>query len=100
MTHLAHQLRAEQRLFWRNREAAIFVFVFPPMLYLLLGAVYDGEVGILPNHAPFMAPLGRGTLRVTHQGGTTSFRVSGGFLQVVSNTVRVVAEQVEGETRA
>ncbi|MGL6278434.1 MAG: ABC transporter permease [Gaiella sp.] len=44
MTHLAHQLRAEQRLFWRNREAAIFVFVFPPMLYLLLGAVYDGEV--------------------------------------------------------
>jgi F0F1-type ATP synthase epsilon subunit len=33
---------------------------------------------------------------VTHQGGTTSFRVSGGFLQVVSNTVRVVAEQVEG----
>lgn len=44
MSLLAHQLRSEQRLFWRNREAAIFVFVFPPMLYLLLGAVYDGEV--------------------------------------------------------
>jgi ABC-2 type transport system permease protein len=41
---LAHQLRSEQRLFWRNREAAIFVFVFPPLLYLLLGAVYDSEV--------------------------------------------------------
>jgi ABC-2 type transport system permease protein len=41
---LLHQIRAEQRLFWRNREAAIFVFVFPPLLYLLLGAVYDDEI--------------------------------------------------------
>jgi len=38
------QVRTEQLLFWRNREAAVFVFVFPPMLYLLLGAVYDGEI--------------------------------------------------------
>lgn len=58
--------------------------------------VYDGEVGILPNHAPFMAPLGRGTMTVTTAGAPTRFRVNGGFLQVVSNTVRVVAEQVEG----
>lgn len=62
--------------------------------------VYDGEVGILPNHAPFMAPLGRGTLTVTSAGAPTRFRVNGGFLQVVSNTVRVVAEEVEGEIRA
>jgi ABC-2 type transport system permease protein len=46
--HLLHQVRNEQRLFWRNREAAIFVFVFPPMLYLLLGAVYDGEIDGVP----------------------------------------------------
>jgi F-type H+-transporting ATPase subunit epsilon len=62
----------------------------------VVAPVYDGEVGILPNHAPFMAPLGRGTLTVRHQGRTTRFRVDGGFLQVVSNVVRVVAEQVEG----
>jgi len=62
--------------------------------------VYDGEVGILPNHAPFMAPLGRGTMTVTKAGAPTRFRVNGGFLQVVSNTVRVVAEQVEGDTSA
>jgi ABC-2 type transport system permease protein len=37
-----HELRNQQRLFWRNRESAVFVFVFPPMLYLLLGAVYTG----------------------------------------------------------
>ncbi len=44
MSLLLHQLRSEQLLFWRNREAAVFVFVFPPMLYLLLGAVYDGKI--------------------------------------------------------
>ena len=38
-----HELRNQQRLFWRNRESAIFVFVFPPMLFLLLGAVYTGN---------------------------------------------------------
>jgi ABC-2 type transport system permease protein len=39
-----HELRNQQRLFWRNRESAVFVFIFPPMLYLLLGAVYDGKI--------------------------------------------------------
>jgi F-type H+-transporting ATPase subunit epsilon len=58
--------------------------------------VYDGQVGILPNHAPFMAPLGRGVLTLRHEGRTTRFQVQGGFLQVVSNTVRIVAEHVEG----
>ena len=44
---LGHELRMQQLLFWRNRESAVFVFVFPPMLFLLLGSVYsdtiDGE---------------------------------------------------------
>lgn len=39
-----HQLRSEQLVFWRSREAAIFIFVFPPMLFLLLGSVYDGTI--------------------------------------------------------
>jgi ABC-2 type transport system permease protein len=38
-----HQLRAEQLIFWRNRETAIFVFIFPLMLFLLLGAVYGSD---------------------------------------------------------
>lgn len=61
---------------------------------------YDGEVGILPRHAPFMALLGSGTLTVRSGTATTAFRVQGGFLQVVSNTVRVVAEHVQGEEHA
>lgn len=39
-----HELRMQQKLFWRNRESAVFVFVFPPMLFLLLGAVYSGTI--------------------------------------------------------
>jgi ABC-2 type transport system permease protein len=42
MRLVLHQVRMEQLVFWRNREAAVFVFVFPPLLFLLLGALYDG----------------------------------------------------------
>jgi ABC-2 type transport system permease protein len=38
-----HQLRSEQLLFWRSREAAVFVFLFPIMLFLLLATVYEGR---------------------------------------------------------
>lgn len=44
MRLFVHQLRVEQRVFWRNREAAIFIFVFPLMLFMLLGAVYSGTI--------------------------------------------------------
>ena len=48
MTVLAHELRMQQLMFWRNRASAVFVFVFPPMLFLLLGAVYDGTIDGVP----------------------------------------------------
>jgi ABC-2 type transport system permease protein len=41
---LVHQLVFEQRTFWRSREAAIFIFIFPLLLYVLLGSVYGNEV--------------------------------------------------------
>ena len=44
MSLLVHQLRFEQRLFWRAREAAVFVFMLPVLLFLLLGSVYDGTI--------------------------------------------------------
>jgi len=66
----------------------------------VVAPAYDGEVGILPRHAPFMTLLGSGTLAIRHGGATSRYRVQGGFLQVVSNTVRVVAETVQGESDA
>lgn len=61
---------------------------------------FDGEVGILPNHAPFMTLLGNGKLTVRRGDVINRFIVRGGFLQVVDNRVRVVAEHVQGDTHA
>jgi F-type H+-transporting ATPase subunit epsilon len=59
----------------------------------VVAPAYDGEVGILTDHAPMMALRGRGTLRVTASGGERRFTVEGGFLQVVDNQVRIVTER-------
>ena len=39
-----HQLRSEQLVFWRSRESAVFVFLFPLLLFTLLTAVYTGRI--------------------------------------------------------
>lgn len=52
---------------------------------------FDGEVGILPSHAPMITVLGNGILRVSGQ-ASVQFTVSGGFVQVVDDVVRVVTE--------
>jgi ABC-2 type transport system permease protein len=35
-----HQLRTEQLVFWRSREAAFFIFIFPLLMLILLGSLY------------------------------------------------------------
>jgi F-type H+-transporting ATPase subunit epsilon len=60
----------------------------------VVAPAFDGQVGILPQHAPFMTLLGTGILTVSGS-ATGRFRISGGFLQVHGDRVRVVADQVE-----
>ena len=45
MTVLAHELRAQQQLFWRNREAAFFTFALPVVFFLIFGSIYDAAAG-------------------------------------------------------
>jgi F-type H+-transporting ATPase subunit epsilon len=59
----------------------------------VVAPAYDGEVGILPRHAPFLTLLGAGELVIRSGGGARRFHVEGGFLQVLDSRVRVVAEQ-------
>lgn len=59
----------------------------------VIAPAFDGEVGILTNHAPMITALGNGLLRVEQSGAIQRFSVAGGFLQVVDNQVRVVTEQ-------
>jgi ABC-2 type transport system permease protein len=53
----AHQLRAEQLVFWRSREAAVFIFIFPLMLFVLLGSVYDDTINGHPAPNVLLAGL-------------------------------------------
>ncbi len=55
----------------------------------------DGLLGILRGHAPLMAILGEGILRVENAGTTQSFRISGGFLQVADDVVTVLSEHAQ-----
>lgn len=55
----------------------------------------DGELGILPNHAPLLAALGIGELRVRKGAEEESFAVHGGFLEVLANRVIVMARLAE-----
>ena len=58
----------------------------------VVAPAYDGEVGILTGHAPLMALLGDGQLRLG-AGSARRFHVSGGFMQVLHNDVRIVTEK-------
>lgn len=56
MRLLLHEFRAEQRLFWRNREAAFFTFLLPVIFFLIFGSIYGNSL-ITKEHlraAPFL----------------------------------------------
>jgi ABC-2 type transport system permease protein len=51
-----HELKVEQKLFWRNREAAFFTFLLPILFFLIFGSIY-GNSTITKEHlraAPFL----------------------------------------------
>jgi ABC-2 type transport system permease protein len=43
VTLFFHELRTEQLLFWRNREAAFFTFFLPVIFFLIFGAIYGND---------------------------------------------------------
>jgi ABC-2 type transport system permease protein len=64
-----HQLQTEQRLYWRSRESAVFTFIFPLMLFLLLGSVYSGRIyGVPASQALLAALLAYGCVMVAFAG--------------------------------
>ena len=71
--------------------------VFDGEATAVVAPAHDGEVGILPRHAPFMSLLGDGKLTVRQEGADRVFRVRGGLLQVLDDVVNVIAEHAEGE---
>ena len=55
----------------------------------------EGELGVLPHHAPLLTMLGVGELRIRKSGAEESFAIVGGFLQVRPDRVVVMAETAD-----
>jgi len=55
----------------------------------------EGQLGILPHHAPLMTTLQAGELRVRKGGKEVSMAISGGFLEVRPDRVVVLADTAE-----
>ena len=53
----------------------------------------DGSFGIMNSHAPMVASLGKGKIRVIVEDGNTSFfDINGGVVEVKNNEILVLAE--------
>ncbi|MBI3751634.1 MAG: F0F1 ATP synthase subunit epsilon [Chloroflexi bacterium] len=55
----------------------------------------EGELGILPHHAPLLAMLGVGELRIKKAATEESFAIAGGFVQVRPDKVVIMAEMAD-----
>lgn len=58
----------------------------------------EGEFGVLEGHAPFMSTIRDGALKVYKTDGAApeEIRIAGGFAEVGTNGLTVLAEHVEG----
>ena len=55
----------------------------------------EGQLGILPRHAPLLTTLATGELRIRERGVDEGLFVSGGFLEVNNNVVTILADDAE-----
>jgi len=55
---------------------------------------YEGEIGVLPGHAPYVAILNFGELRYTIDGQEETFALMGGLAEIANNEVSVFAEDI------
>ena len=64
----------------------------------LVAPAWDGKVGVLPGHAPFLALLGAGEVSLEAPGGGSErFHVAGGVLKVLRDQVTILTEYAGDE---
>jgi F-type H+-transporting ATPase subunit epsilon len=58
-----------------------------------------GEMGILPNHEPFVAQVVPGPITIKHgKGAPEVFATYGGLLEITKDYVRVLADEADHES--
>lgn len=63
---------------------------------MVIARTTEGDVGILPNHAPMLSLITEGVVDVqTSEGETWVAAVDAGFLSVAANRVSILSERAE-----
>ena len=55
----------------------------------------DGYMGFLPGHAALISELAEGTVKYTASGNTSQLVITGGFVEVRDDKVKVLADSVK-----
>lgn len=69
--------------------------VFEGDVDIVIAPSVEGEIGILPDHAPLIANLEMGVIKVQRDDEEEVFTVTGGFIEVQPDVVTVMAEASE-----
>jgi F-type H+-transporting ATPase subunit epsilon len=78
------ELVAADRLVWSGEAT------------MVIARTTEGDVGILPNHAPMLSVVIEGVVDIqTDEGETWVAAVDAGFLSVANNRISVLAERAE-----
>jgi F-type H+-transporting ATPase subunit epsilon len=85
MAGLLHvELVAADRLVWSGEAT------------MVIARTTEGDVGILPNHAPMLSVVIEGVVDIqTDEGETWVAAVDAGFLSVANNRISILAERAE-----
>jgi F-type H+-transporting ATPase subunit epsilon len=69
--------------------------VYSKEVEMVITRAANGDIGILPHHAPLVSPLSVTVLRVKDEGKEERIAISGGFLEVRPSGVTILAETAE-----
>lgn len=69
--------------------------VFVDEVDMVVAPGVEGQLGILPHHAPLMTMLAPGEVRLKKDGDEVIMATSGGFLEVLANRVTILADTAE-----
>ena len=70
--------------------------IFSGLVEMVIAHGNLGDLGIAPGHAPLLTDLKPGPIRLIKQGGQAEvYYISGGFLEVQPNVVKVLADTVQ-----
>jgi F-type H+-transporting ATPase subunit epsilon len=66
--------------------------LYEGQIHFAVVQAFDGEIGFLFNHAPFVSELGIGEVRLRTGDQTEYFVVEGGFVEIKENELVLLAE--------